>query len=395
MNTQPDVLGGLEPSLPRAAYVSGEVFERERQAMFLREWFCVGREEHIPQRGDYLAVDVAGEPVLVVRAEADEVRAFYSVCRHRGSTLTLDDYTPPGEAWPNGCLGRSIRCPYHSWVYGLDGSLRSAPFLEDTEPVRDQLGLHGIEVATWGGFVFLRLIAEDDGGRSLEQQLGGTPGRVARYPLSDLRVVRRIVYEVRANWKVVAENYNECYHCGSIHPELCKIVPAFKAGGGVDLDWEEGIPHREGAWTFTASGTTTRSPMPGLSEEERSRHKGELVYPNLMLSLSADHVAAFTLWPQAPGLTSVVCDFLFHPDEVERPGFDPSDAVEFWDTVNQQDWKACEAVQRGMGARVFSHGYYAPMEDPSLDVRRYVSARLGGASRTIGADSGSSGGRQT
>ena len=106
-------------------------------------------------------------------------------------------------------------------------------------------------------------------------------------------------------------------------------------------------------------------------------HKGELVYPNFLLSLSADHVAAFTLRPHAPEHTTIVCDFLFHPDEMAKPGFDPSDAVEFWDLVNRQDWAICEGVQNGMRARVFTHGYYAPMESWSLDIRRYIRERLG------------------
>ncbi len=96
-----------------------------------------------------------------------------------------------------------------------------------------------------------------------------------------------------------------------------------------------------------------------------------------MLSLSAEHVAAFSLWPNAPNKTTIVCDFLFHPDEIGKPGFDPSDAVDFWDLVNRQDWKICESVQDGMRSRAFVHGYYAPMEDASLDIRRYIASRLG------------------
>jgi Rieske 2Fe-2S family protein len=172
------------------------------------------------------------------------------------------------------------------------------------------------------------------------------------------------------------ENYNECYHCGTVHPELCEIVPAFKEGGGADLDWDAGVPHKDGAFTFTRSGTSDRAPFPGLSEDERTRHKGELIYPNLLLSLSPDHAAAFTLWPRGPGRTIIVCDFLFHPGESEKPGFDPSDAVDFWDLVNRQDWTICEGVQEGMGSRVFDVGYFAPMEDLSLDIRRYVGERL-------------------
>jgi Rieske 2Fe-2S family protein len=183
-------------------------------------------------------------------------------------------------------------------------------------------------------------------------------------------------YEVQANWKVLLENYNECYHCGPVHPELCRLVPAFKQRGGSDLDWERGIPHREGAWTFTETGTTNRKPFEGLDEDERTRHKGELIYPNFMISLSADHVTAYTVWPRSPGRTRVVCDFLFHPSEIESSDFDPSDAVDFWDRVNRQDWAICENVQRGMQSRMFQHGYYAPMESASLDIRRYIKEKL-------------------
>jgi Rieske 2Fe-2S family protein len=153
-------------------------------------------------------------------------------------------------------------------------------------------------------------------------------------------------------------------------------VPAFKRAGGAHLDWPEGIPHRAGAWTFTLSGTAKRPPFPGLNEKEQTHHKGELVYPNLWLSLAAEHVAVFTLFPIAPGATRIVNDFLFHEDEVAKPGFDPGDVIDFWDIVNRQDWGICESVQRGMASRGFRSGYYAPMEDASLDIRRYVTQRL-------------------
>jgi Rieske 2Fe-2S family protein len=182
---------------------------------------------------------------------------------------------------------------------------------------------------------------------------------------------------VAANWKVIMENYNECYHCGPVHPELCEVVPDFKRAGGGNLDWERGIPHRQGAYTFTATGTTARQPFPLLNDDEKVRHMGELIYPNMLLSLSCDHVAAFLLAPQGPERTRIVCNFLFHPSEIEKPGFDPSDAVEFWDRINRQDWTVCERVQAGLKSRVHQFGYYAPMEDASVDIRRYVGERLG------------------
>ena len=361
----------MEPTLHRDFYFSEEIFRTERERILWREWFCAGRDADLPAAGDYAVVEVAGESVLVVRGRDGALAAHYNVCRHRGSRLL-------GEG--SGTLGGSIRCPYHAWTYNLDGSLRTAPHLEDDAGVpKANLGLHPVGIEGWGGFFFLNLSPADAVSRrhTLLTQLGAIPSRLQRYPLDRLRSARRIVYHVAANWKVLLENYNECYHCGPVHPELCRLVPAFKMRGGSALDWERGIPHREGAWTFTETGTTTRRRFEGLNEDEQVRHKGELIYPNFMISLSADHVTAYTLWPEGPGHTRVLCDFLFDPSEMEHPDFNPNDAVDFWDRVNRQDWVICENVQRGMQSRMFQHGYYAPMENASLDIRRYIEDKLG------------------
>jgi Rieske 2Fe-2S family protein len=369
----------LEPTLPRDHYLAPAPFDQEKERIFFAQWFCVGREEEIPNARDYLLLEVAGESVLLVRTREGRLVGHYNVCRHRGSQLVLGvDPKPLATATPgpSGSFSSGIRCPYHAWTYNLDGSLRTAPFLEEGDQFcKEDLPLHAVGVSCWGGFVFLNLAPEN--GETLAGQLGGAPERIRRYPLAELRIARRIRYKVAANWKVLLENYNECYHCGPVHPELCRIVPAFRQKGGMDLDWDRGVPHREGAWTFTLSGTTSRAPFPGLDQDELVRHKGELMYPNLMLSLSAEHAAAFTLWPHDPGHTTVLCDFLFHPAEMAKPEFDPMDAVEFWDLTNRQDWVICESVQRGMGSRVFQRGFYAPMESLSLDIRRYLEKRLG------------------
>ncbi|HXW96797.1 MAG TPA: aromatic ring-hydroxylating dioxygenase subunit alpha [Gemmatimonadales bacterium] len=372
----------LEPTLPRESYLSPEAFGREKDRIFVREWVCVGRQEEVPSPGDYLLLEIAGESILLLRTREGTLAAHYNVCRHRGSQLALGvrpKHAAGDEVRSSGAFASGIRCPYHAWTYSLEGRLRTAPYLDDADGVcKEELSLFPVGVDSWGGFVFLNLDPEGAraAGRTLGAQLGGAPERVKRYPLEELRIARRIVYEVAANWKVILENYNECYHCGPVHPELCRVVPAFKQKGGMDLDWDRGVPHREGAWTFTMSGTTTRQPFAGLSEDELVRHKGELLYPNFMCSLSAEHAAAFTLWPHAPNRTTVICDFLFHPEEIAKPGFDPMDAVEFWDITNRQDWVICESVQRGMSSRVFTRGFYAPMESLSLDIRRYIRDRL-------------------
>jgi Rieske 2Fe-2S family protein len=340
----------LERTLERACYLSAEFYERERQGIFSREWVYVGRAPET--LGTYRVVEVAGESILIVRGD-DGLHAFYNLCRHRGCQLVL------GEGESDGRFGAAIRY----------GELKHAPFLD--EPA--EMPLHRVGVETWGGFVFVSLEPR----QTLAQQLGQIPERVQRYPLTELRVGRSITYDVAANWKVILENYNECYHCAGVHPELCAIVPAFKYRGGSDLDWDRGIPHAPGAWTYTKSGTTNRTPFAGLDADEQTRHKGELIYPNFMCSLSAEPVATFRLQPKGPERTVITFDCLFHPDAIAAADFDPSDAVDFWDIVNAQDWTICEGVQRGMHARPFETGFYAPMESLSLDIRRYIRERLG------------------
>ncbi len=364
----------MEPTLPRSAYVDLEHFRAERERIFFRQWFCVGRQEELPGAGDHLVCDVAGESILVTRTRQGDLAAYYNVCRHRGSVLSAEPGKPSqAEIGPTGTFRGSIQCPYHNWTYSFTGELRAARFL-DEDFDRATLPLHPVAVRMWNGWIWVNL--EPATAPSLEEQVAVPGGYLDRYPLGELQSAHRIVYQVEANWKAIVENYNECYHCGPIHPELCELVPAFRQGGGANLDWKNGIEHRDGAWTFTISGTTTRQPFPGLSDTELTRHKGQLLYPNLMLSLSADHVTAFILWPQGPAATTVVCDFLFHPDEIAKPDFDPSDAVDFWDMVNRQDWRACTLVQRGMTSRRFEHGFYAPMEDWSKDIRRYIDESL-------------------
>ncbi|MBO9604284.1 MAG: aromatic ring-hydroxylating dioxygenase subunit alpha [Novosphingobium sp.] len=365
----------MERSLPSASYQTDAAWQAERAAIFAREWFCAARAEDLAEPGSHALVEVTGESILIVRTREGDIRAHYNVCRHRGARLCDAGNDAKWRVELNGgVIGNVIRCPYHGWSYGLDGALLAAPNLGG-EIDKAEFSLHPVGVAEWGGFVWLNLTPET--APDIALALHDAPRRLGNYPLEDLRTACTIEYDVRANWKLILENYNECYHCAGVHPELCEIVPEFRTDGGMHLDWEAGIPHREGATTYTASGTTARAFFPGLTEEEQVRHKGELIYPNLMFSVSSDHAAAFILWPEAVDRTRIECRFLFHKDEIAQADFDPSDAVEFWDLVNRQDWAVCERVQRGMSARVHEHGYYSPLEDYSLDIRRYISDRLG------------------
>lgn len=362
----------LQPALPKEMYVDAEHFARERDLVLFDSWFCVGRlaDLGLDATDRVVVVDVVGESILVTADAHGRLHAAYNVCRHRGSQVVP---TQPGAA-PTACDVKALRCPYHSWTYDLDGRLLRAPHTDD---VRDfdtaAFGLHQVGVRTWRGFVFVHLTPER--ATDLDAELADISERLTRYPLDTLATGLSFTYDVRANYKVLAENYNECYHCGPVHPELTRLVPSF-GGGGVDLQWDDGVPHREGAWTFTMTGTSNRRPFPGLDELERTRHKGELVYPNLWLSCAADHVAAFVSWPVDTARTRIRCDLLFEPQAVGAIDFDPGDAGDLWDLVNQQDWEICESVQRGMSSRAYRQGWFAPMEDLSADIRRWLLPRL-------------------
>src|SRR6202049_3131629 len=274
----------LERTLPTTWYRSPGIFRIEKERIFCREWIAVCREEELPAPGDSQVLDVLGESLLLVRNREGQLRAFYNVCRHRGSRLcrAADEKVAAGRVVLAGGItaGRLIVCPYHQWSYDFNGALVAAPHLgPGTGFNKPEFHLYPVGVDSWGGFVFLNLTPAED--KTLAAQLGGIPDRLQRYPLSSLRVGATIRYEVAANWKIICENYNECYHCAGIHPELCAVVPSFREAGGANLDWNRGIPHRDGAYTFTSSGTTVRRAFPGLSADERVRHKGELVYHTL------------------------------------------------------------------------------------------------------------------
>lgn len=362
----------LQPALPKHMYVDEAHWQRERDRVLHASWCCLGRlaDLGLDRDGRLVVVEVIGESVLVTRDHRGELHAAHNVCRHRGSQVVpVDRGSPPLQ-----CHVAALRCPYHSWTYDLAGRLLKAPHTANvTGSDLRKFSLVPVAVHTWGGFVFAHLTPDD--ATPLLEEIGELVKPLARYPLAELVTGRRYRYQVAVNYKVLSENYNECYHCGPVHPELTRLVPSF-GSGGADLDWDTGVEHREGAWTFTMSGTTNRAPFPSLADAERTRHKGALLQPNLWLSCSPDHVAAFTLWPLAVDLTLIECDLLFTPEAASAPDFNPDDAGDLWDLVNRQDWAVCESVQRGMSSRAYEQGWFAPMEDSAADIRRWLLPRL-------------------
>jgi glycine betaine catabolism A len=344
--------------LPPRVFHDAAVFEFEKERWFERTWLNVGRAPDFDTPGTYALVDLAGESVIVVRGRDGVLRAFHNVCRHRGSTLV-----DPPEDGDTGSLVR-IQCPYHAWIYELDGSLKRAPHTEqlvDFEAAENEL--LPVRIDTWAGFVFINV---DPASADLADYLADLPVAVADYPIASLRRARRIEYDVAANWKVIGENYSECYHCPGVHPQLNRLSPYdrgrnLESSGPWAGGWMELV---EDADTMSVDGQAHgRPPFAGIGADNTRRVYYFVVWPNLLLSLHPDYVMTHQVWPIDAERSRVICEWLFEPSTMSRVDFDPSDAVDFWDLTNRQDWEVCARQQVGTRSRAYVAGRYSLMED--------------------------------
>lgn len=351
-------------TLPGIAYASAEVFGWERRHFLDGSWVCVGRADDLDRPGAQRAVAAGSTTLLLVRDEDGGLRSWFNACRHRGHELLT-----PGAAR----TARAIRCPYHDWVYGLGGECRATPRfgkLDGAGPDRGEFGLVPARTAQWHGWVFANVSGDAP---PLEAHLGNAEVVVDGYDPSRLRPGARHAYEIAANWKIVVENYLECYHCAPIHPELCRVTPP-DSGRGYPVEpvgnWVGGpLALADGAETMSLDGRSLGVPIPGLT---RLREVGyAAVLPTLLISPHPDYVMTHRLEPLAADRTRVECTWLFPPEAWERPGFDPAYAADFWDLVNRQDWAACESVQRNTTSPGWRQGPFSPWE---TDVHTVMAA---------------------
>jgi len=340
-------------TLPGRYYNAPEIWAEERERIFARRWICVGRSAELAQPGDYAVRTAGGESVIVVRGQDGTVRAFYNVCRHRGTRLCEAE---------RGRLSETIQCPYHAWTYTLDGTLIGAPHMNEVAGFdKRDYPLHQVALAEWEGFLFITLAEEPE---PFARAFAPLEGRFSRFNIASLRSAGRIDYDVHANWKLVFQNFSECLHCPIIHPGLAKLTP-YTSG---ENDLFDG-PYLGGYMVITApggsltmSGRACAPAVGDLPAEDQHRVYFYTIFPNLLLSLHPDYVMFHTLWPQAPDRTRITCEWLFHPDAFGQPGFDPDDAVRFWDETNRQDWHICEQSHAGIASRAYQPGPYSPRE---------------------------------
>jgi Rieske 2Fe-2S family protein len=365
--------------LPGRAYHDPAIHDFERTEWFRHDWMVVGREEEAAETGTYFLATLDDEPLVIVRGRDAVLRAFYNVCRHRGTAVVEDR------------CGTAVRfqCPYHAWIYDLDGRLIRAKHTDDLEDFSfEDFGLAPVRLATWQGFVFVNL---DANAPELIDWLGDLAPHLARFDFGGLRVAHEEAYEVESNWKFIAENYSECYHCPGIHPQLNKLTP-YDLGGDFSPDgpWQGGwMELVDDAETMAIDGGHRggRPAMHGMTAVDERRIYYYLLWPTTFLSIHPDYLLLHRLEPAGPSHTRVICQWLFEPSTIAAPGFDGSDAVAFWDLTNRQDWHVCELQQRGTRSQSWVSGRYSNQE-PSVHafdlmaVDRYAADGVG-SQRTV------------
>jgi Rieske 2Fe-2S family protein len=357
-------------TLPREYYTSDDLLAEERERIFGRQWNCVGRSSAIEAAGDFIVRDVAGESIIVLRDRGGDLRAFFNVCRHRGTQLCNAD---------SGRFHETIQCPYHAWTYATDGRLLGAPHMQDAEGFdKRDYPLHAAHVAEWEGFVFVN-VAEHPA--SFSETFAPMLGRLSRFGLDALIVGHTVSYDVQANWKLVFQNYSECLHCPMIHPELSTVLP-YQSGAN---DLTEGsflggymeitAPNESATMTGRACGRLVSDALDG---DDRRRAFYYTLMPNMLLSVHPDYANYYRITPLAADRTRVESEWLFHPGNAGSASFNPKDAIEFWDVTNRQDWDIVERSQRGVSSRRYEPGPYSPRESiPAAWDRAYLDAMRG------------------
>lgn len=338
-------------TLPARYYTDTDLFRDELERFYCQTWICAGRAGQVSTPGDYFIREVADESIIITRDGSGSLRALFNVCRHRGTRIC---------AGAEGHFPGRIQCGYHGWTYGLDGSLIGAPHAHDGL-CREDYPLSRVHADVWDGHIFINLSSEP---APLATQLEDLPQKFLHWQMAELRTYRRIEYEVKANWKLMMLNYNECLHCPILHPALNAITNY--------LSGENDQPHRGyiggsmefqgGAKTMSKDGKLRRDYLPGLNRDERDKVFYYAIFPNLLLSLHPDYVMTHTLWPRAVDRTDVICEWHFHSAEMVKPDFEADDAVEFWDTTNREDWAISELSQAGIKSRAYKPGPYSPCE---------------------------------
>jgi len=363
----------LLATLPGRYYTDPAIFAMEQSRIFESMWFAAVRSSDLAEGGRFQTVTVGSESVLVVRGRDGALRAFLNICRHRGSTICSQE---------SGQVRRNLQCTYHAWTYGLDGTLIAAPNLTKMQDIdRTEYGLIKVHLREWLGYAWVCLAAEppsfeDTVVAAATERLGDAEA-IAGWEIDTLAVGRRIRYDVAANWKLIVENFMECYHCATIHPELTQMLPEFADGYAAQYYVGHGAEFATEAKGFTIDGREGFEQIPGLGPEHDRKYYAITVKPQVFINLVPDHVIFHRMYPLAADRTVVECDWLYTRGTVAS-GKDVSASVELFHRVNEQDFDACERCQPRMSSRAYTAGgVLVPSEHHIATFHGWVNEALG------------------
>ncbi len=322
-------------TIPSAWYTDPRFHALDRDAIFARTWQGVGHVSMVAGPGDYFLATVADNPIIVLRDREGGLRAYYNVCRHRGGPLAIE---------PQGCV-KALTCKYHGWTYLLDGSLRGVPLFDRVELFdKKDFGLVPLRIDVWEGFIFVNL---DPAAPPVGTVFAGITERIAPNRLTTKRFVRRLDYEVRANWKVYIDNYLEGYHVPYVHPELTKA-----------LDYQQYKTYLDKRYSFQ------HSPL-AVSDDNfyTGQAGGEAfyycVFPNFMLNILPTRVQVNLVQPIGPDRCRVI--FWYYYDDAENPALRNviETDIAYSDNVQREDREICEHVQAGLTSRAYDRGRFS------------------------------------
>ena len=367
-------------SLEQAFYTDQQVFEMEWECIWKKYWLFAGTTAQIPKAGDYFTYQAHKDSIIIIRGNKGEVHAHYNTCRHRGSLICLEEKgnTP------------KLICPYHQWVYDKDGSLLKSRLMPDDFD-RSQFGLHPVHVQVAEGLIFISLASDPP---DFRQTLEDYSPYLKPYKVDEAKVAFTKRYTLRTNWKLVAENFRECYHCGPAHPEYCSAVIGANLRESADeelavrrVGWQQkGLainnvnfekdnfhfavryPLRPGIQSYSLDGKAVAIPM-GDHVDYDAGVVGLVVLPNFWMDAVSDYMWTMRLTAVSPSQTQIDLAWLVDKNAKEGTDYQVDRLTDFWRITGEQDWELCENNFKGVESSQYQPGPYAPIE---LDVAKFV-----------------------
>lgn len=341
--------------LPRDCFVSEELFRHESEQIMNQSWVAVATTSAFDGQPDgqtsFIKVDFCDQSVLILHRVDDSFAAFHNICRHRGTRLVQQS----DGTLKNDC----ITCPYHAWSYNDQGRLIGAPNMADVDDFdRSEFGLLPIACHVWAGMIFLH---SGNANASFEADMQPLVSRLENWDVNQLEIAKTLTYNVKANWKLIFQNYSECYHCPTVHPDLNQQTPYKSATNDLVEGPILGGPMQlaDGFETVSSDGKLVADVFENLDERQRKSIYYYTVFPNMFVSAHPDYIMIHQLMPVDVGNTRIQCHFL----TMGKNGSNSIDrAWQMWDTVNRQDWNVCELTQQGVNSPAFQPGPYSSLE---------------------------------